>query len=568
MRKWISLLLCAALLCAQVLASAVSYTLPEKMSKQLEIGSGLKGNFTLRIGGEAEWAKALEMFSGAEFQIRGIAQGEDLHYYVYQTDEQENQWARTDFYRTNQTWYLRSELLNDQVYAMPEPLQVLDSLTAVENPSFASAAARLLTISATEKEEDWDPVLRHYEDEIEQWMSAYAEQTEIRRDADGNSVIDLNYTIPMTALKTEIIALVNEAAADEDVLRLLRRVMSEEQLNVYLNGQLVYYYEAALTGMNLEYDAQLSRTVSVMGDVLSAGIELPLDRTVCGFDSLAMESGRDGQVAYTLTNDQRSLTLVVPEQWPQGDQTLVTCWLIQRPSAEAEDPCKALALRLQLKTTKSQSEDEDTRSHEIQRYELTVDRDVSRLAQGENAEVFEPFEKLTAQAELHYSSKYAQSSPTTLAFDLACRQGEADLALTGQLKTASPWIFSPFAVESAVPLLEQTPEALQLLGAQLLTNLAQVVVVTPPAEETAETEPAAEPVPELEAAPEAEAEPEQEKEPEAEGKPETEAEKETEEEPAPTEAPKIAGQQQEEEPAEEPDIVEENPTEEDNGSDG
>ena len=58
MKKILSILLVLVLTTACIAASAAGYTLPEKMERQLTIGSGLKGAFTLHGEGLPEETKA------------------------------------------------------------------------------------------------------------------------------------------------------------------------------------------------------------------------------------------------------------------------------------------------------------------------------------------------------------------------------------------------------------------------------------------------------------------------------------------------------------------------------
>ena len=92
MKKVLAMVLAFCLLCGSTSALAVTYTMPEKLSRQLVIGSGLKGSFVLNAEGSSGAAAVLSVLNGAEIQVRGMASDEDWHYYFYQTDENENQW--------------------------------------------------------------------------------------------------------------------------------------------------------------------------------------------------------------------------------------------------------------------------------------------------------------------------------------------------------------------------------------------------------------------------------------------------------------------------------------------
>ena len=67
-----------------------------------------------------------------------------------------------------------------------------------------------------------------------------------------------------------------------------------------------------------------------------------------------------------------------------------------------------------------------------------------------------------ASIEIHYTSKTQLSSPTTLEIRCRVQQGKYDFDLEGQLKTSSPWVFSPFSIENAQESLK-TLDNLQAL---------------------------------------------------------------------------------------------------------
>ena len=100
MKKTLLALLALILVLATCTCQAAEYTLPEKMHNQLAIGSGLKGTFSISSEGEMFNipflkdifdTRFLRTVSDAEYNLRGILSGKDLHYYVLQSDEQDQQ---------------------------------------------------------------------------------------------------------------------------------------------------------------------------------------------------------------------------------------------------------------------------------------------------------------------------------------------------------------------------------------------------------------------------------------------------------------------------------------------
>ena len=84
MKRKLFMLLIILLVMITGSVSAANYTLPEKMYNQLSIGSGLKGSFVITTEGEKYDTPFLNQVTDAEFYIRGIKSGNDLHYYLFQ----------------------------------------------------------------------------------------------------------------------------------------------------------------------------------------------------------------------------------------------------------------------------------------------------------------------------------------------------------------------------------------------------------------------------------------------------------------------------------------------------
>ena len=525
-RKWTGFILCCVLLFVYSVGCAVEYTLPTKLSRQLEIGSGLKGSFVIETEGTGEIPESLALLNGAEFQIRGISSGGDLYYYVYQTDaaqkqgtgEEEKQWAKTELYLRGDTVYLRSDLFGNGVFSVPAPARLADMLTQKENGNIPITSALLgfLSVSKEDYEQKWQPALSPYEKMIEMWLPAFSVDPQMRKNEDDTTIMDLGYSIPMSALKEEILVLLDAAMLDEDLIGLLSTVMSEEQMNTYLQPDLLYFYAQAMDQLNLDFDATLSRTMTTFGDILSTSVELPLDPSATGLISVRIEN-KDGMNTLTLEGQSDVWHILWPETLDlQRDNESGSVWLVREPGSENGDASDPLALRIDYSQSGSASVDEETRTHETMHYSVQVVRDVTRIPESMSGDDCMPFEPLTLDLDLHYSSKYAQSSPTTVEINCSAQQEDWKVSLTGSLKSASPWVFSPFDVTGARDLLSLTEEEQNNLLMQGLLQAASVIEKNAnqpaPAEETeaAETQeaPETEETPEATEAPEAAESPE------------------------------------------------------------
>ena len=122
---------------------------------------------------------------------------------------------------------------------------------------------------------------------------------------------------------------------------------------------------------------------------------------------------------------------------------------------------------------------------------MTIEKDTSRIPQEDNAALYPEEEPIRAELSLHYSSKYNQSSPTTLAFRASLTAKDIDLTAEGQMKTASPWTLTPFATENAVELTGLNSEELNLKLAEFMASASEQFKPTPSGEPAAEESPEA-----------------------------------------------------------------------------
>ena len=472
MKKLFTLLLTLSLVFTAAAGHAVSYTLPEKMGKQLQIGSGLKGSFTLDISGTAEAAAVLQPFDHAEFQVRGMISDKDWHYYLYQTDENENQWARTDLYHHDGSLYLKSELLPDNgILMLPSVEKTLDILTSQDGgaPSFASAAWNILQMSDGMKEEVWLPLVQQLEDRMEAWLIPFASEPALRQNEDGQPCMELSYVIPMDALKTCILDGLELIAQNQELMTLAADIMDEEQREVYLNPYLRYFYSDALDQLNLTFDATMNRIVSMKGETVSTTIELPLDEPRTGYSSLVLSSA-GGTQSIMLERNDRSLKLILPSGSLKEDGK-ISVYLIDTRSDGKESTARKITVTRQEKTW----EDEETRSHASYHYTMDIAHDTTQI-EAEHAETeYAAISDIRGEAELHFYSKYAQSSPTTLEVDAVWHQDDLALNMHGKFKSASPWVFSPFEITNPQNILEKKPEELSMLFAEWLKHAGEQI---------------------------------------------------------------------------------------------
>ena len=453
-------MLCMMIMATQLPAfAAISYTLPQKMEKQLDIGSGLKGSFCFQGKGDNPLLLFLPFLQNAEIQIQGIRSGDEFHYSIYQEGEQGEKTGLTELYGKEGRFYLRSDLLPDEVYMIPEIEKLVETLFRPkgENPSFASALIRWIQMDSTQKDGLLTPVTEILSHELEIWLASYADVSEVRTLENGTSVVDLSYHIPMRELKTEIVNLLKLVLQDARGQALIDSILHEEQKNIYANIELDYFYEDALASLDNGFDVQYTRTVSTIGQPVSSLLEMPLDEEKMGFNSLEIEEN-GGMISYTLRNEEGYYTLRMNHESNFTNLNDTSIWFYMKRLSAENDHEETHALRIDILHTSELNTDEESREHQTDRWMLKAESDLTKLPEGEKAEFYKQEQPISLDLSLHYYSRSSQSSPTTLDIEAILEENDNSLTLTAKLKTASPWEFRPFNTAGAVELFSLTNE--------------------------------------------------------------------------------------------------------------
>ena len=489
MKRIVCVLLCLAMLMVCAGSLAVRYTLPEKMQKQLDIGSGLKGSFVLHGEGTHPLILGLKPFQDAEMQIRGLRSSGEMHYYIYQAGANEEQIGLTEMYDNGERIYLRSDFLPGEVLSIPMLSQLADILSVPEggNPPLGSALLNLSSLSAEERSSLLDPAIERLSSRLELWVANYAAVSEVRTLENGTSVIDLNYSIPMSDFKQEIVSLFLSLLRSAEGTALMDRLLNDQQKEVFANTNLDYFYLDALNALNNDFDILYTRTISTLGASVSSTLELPLDDDRMQFQTLIIEE-KGGLVSYTLRGEDMIYTLAWGINVDLTQVDAFSAWITVRPNPSSENINLDAyhAWRADISHGGSISTDEDSRDHERTEWSVRVVSDTSRLPEGEIEGNYPEEEPLSLDLKLHYFSKYSQSSPTTLEFDAALKTPEMSLSARGQLKTASPWIFTPFSTEGAKDLTQMSAAERTAKLAQFLAGAAGKLTPTPVEETSSE----------------------------------------------------------------------------------
>ena len=474
----------ALILLVSVSFGAQDYTLPEKMEKQLSVGSGVIGSFILQIEGNGETAQKLIPLSGKEFQFNGIRSDGESLYTLYQKGANKEQIGLTEIYFDEKIGYLKSNFIPETTWSFPMIDELLDRLVPVgsDNTSAASAVWRALGMSEEEKTRKWNPVIEKYSNKLELWLAAYAIPSTVKTE-DGSTAIKFVFQIPMKEFKDQIITFVQELIADPDAGSLLDSIFSEEQKQLFFNSYLDYYYLDALNSLNNDFDIIITRVSTGTGKEISQTIEFPLDEKYVYFSSLKIEEDQNG-IAYHLSSQDKSVTMYQEKNPDDQASDIQSFWLSVKPAASSPDNTKYYSVRIDVTKKTETYTDEDFKSFHSSVISLNIVRDTSKISEGENDSDYSEVFPIHLNTELRYSSKYAQSSPVYLDFSGSFSCENFSLSINGNLKTASPWTFTPMNPEKPQDILTASEKELLTYLNRLIDEADRQLTETVPIQES------------------------------------------------------------------------------------
>ena len=454
---------------------AAGYTLPEKMSNQLSIGSGLKGSFTVSAEGEKFGTPFMKAVTDAEWAVRGIRSGDDLHYYVFQTNDREEQTALSELYRKDGVYYLRSDMVQGKILSFPVLSQILASVfpESGENGSASSFIANIVQLPENIRKDKWEPVLQKYQNQLELWLAEFTVKADTVKMENGLSALDFSYEIPMNSIYEQSVKLIGDFVKDPEVTALLDTVMSDEEKKTYLNGNLLYFYLDALHALQIDQPVRMSKRVSAIGDVLRFRLELPLDERTTGYRSVDIETIEQLTVI-TVRKTGQITVAAFPEieklKQPAYEQSV---WFA-RINADPEKEKENIAVRIDIVKSNETYEKEE-KTHEINHYDIKILQDTQYLPVDTDLSTLPDYADTDIDIDLHYSSKYAQNSATTLEIGTEIKQGDSAMNIQGKFKTAAPWLFMPFDIIDPVPVGTEKETVLDPYITDWISNAASMI---------------------------------------------------------------------------------------------
>ena len=476
MKKICSIILTIILALSVISTASAAYTLPEKMERQLQVGSGLKGSLVIHTNADEEMNPLIHSIRNTRFEIRGIQYEGNQHYYIYQAGEEETLNALTEICRMDGRYYLRSDFLESGCILLPTMDHVINAAlkSEGENPSIIPDLLRAVLGSETENDLNTDSLERT----VELWINTFSTASTVQS-GEGSPRLSQTFSIPVEEACNAMTEVIRMISSSENYMGWFRENLTKEQIDLYLNPNLGYYYADAMKQLDMEGEIQFTRTVSTLGELINSSLFLPLDAAKTGYSSVTFESNEEEKSVF-LTGPDGVLYIRLPMETDlKNDDYENAAIRFVRISSDREDS-KNVAVRITATRKSEKTEDTaENRIHEKETYILHIARDTENLPEEIDPEKIDDFEDADAEIVIHYSSKPQLSSPTTLEVFCRVTHGEYSFSLEGELKTASPWIFAPFSIDGAKDGGNYTIEDLKDLGKTWIKNAEERLIRIP-----------------------------------------------------------------------------------------
>ena len=180
--------------------------------------------------------------------------------------------------------YIRSPLLDDQgmYYAFGPSSDAVSLLTDALNDSAWPALAHVVYAIASAGE-DWQkraqPSYSQFSIKVTGWLQNYG-KTVTEADTQGRFVMTNDYVIPASALLQEAKALLVDLFVDQDLMSLLREILTVDEQAAYLQKDMLWSFLSMIDRVKLNGDITVRRQFSAEnGDVIFESMRLPFAET-------------------------------------------------------------------------------------------------------------------------------------------------------------------------------------------------------------------------------------------------------------------------------------------------
>lgn len=491
-----------ALLCtgaAAETADDLSYTMSEKLMKQLSAGSGFVGTLTLsaaaaagREGDAFSTVKPLNLEWTYIQTAADEAMGTPGETRVRLTfDQSEYQQGSAELSLQNGAAYLKSSLLGDAWYLAGDGgLQTLaansGAATALPGASELSLLKNLLPGAVSflqpmaayllnAETGGMGDALQQYVTKIDFWLEGYRDSVQMIGLTDGASVMQIGYRLPSAAVKAQLKQLLIDLMNDETLLPMLRALMPAEQAALYLNPELQPYYFYAVDGLPLDGDLVIHRTVSFLGDTEELIVSMPLYDSVAGAMTLTYVRGQGGadmpqEQTVTLAGADSRAELIF-----RAYDTMTGASVVQgtlKVEGAQENGVKPQTLWASFDVNTQTVTTRDLNGYETQNMSLKVSVAPMAIPQGEDAAAYAAFSKTDLALELKIASLPAKNASTDVEAKLTLSGEGMAQSVTAELagSTTALWTPEAFDAQKAVNLAAMPQDELQTLLSQAVVK--------------------------------------------------------------------------------------------------
>ncbi len=522
MKRLFCLVICLTLCLPAVFADEVDVDLSRRFNAQfITGGAGVRGKATITASGTADWLDFVLPFTAADLQIRaiGLPQGgqsdaidddDAWQVQLYTQDGSGNKKGTTWLHSAGKDVCLTSELLPDITLKLPSQgvhllydlarkdvssilfgfdLFGLKDRTENGRPAVYENITDIIGVDDETWTNDWASVLQKYELDMDLWLTGYA-QTTSAMDEKGLLTMTTVYNIPADAVKEQAKHLVGQMIFDNDLQNLLVPLVTPEERSIYLNPNLVYFYEAIIDALPLNGYLTLQRNVNARGEVLGTEVSLPLPPlpetltapvnewlaqmlkvpyrdALAGLQRISW-SDTGAVKSLSLICDKRTLTLAVQNQSAAEDGAVTYEGTIQIVPAIGVNEAPLFA-NFRVTAGHRVYESEDYRIHDVTSFALEMYPDQS-LNSGIQ---FDPF--AVAYSADYHTKANAQDAPVQINIDFALDLADAEVSATVLLRTMSGWEHTELSEKDAIDVRLLTEEQMTTLRALFVQNAEQMM---------------------------------------------------------------------------------------------
>jgi hypothetical protein len=466
----------------------LTYTMAEKLMKQLYWGSGFAGTLTLSAtaveGREADAFSTIKPMDieWTYIKTRGNKTTPDEMRLILTADTGDYQQGSAEISVQDGSVYMRSSLLNDGWYLLGnetldpvlQAFGLSDTVTAASDLTraggimpgttsfFLDMAAYLIGGNTDGISES----LEQYTTKIDFWLEGYRDSFQTDCLEDGTSVMKIEYNIPAAAVKAQMKQLLIDLMNDEALLGSLQALIPEEQAALFLEPSLQPYYFFAVDELPLEDDMTIHRVQSFLGETLELSVAMPLYDSEAGAMTLLYTRTQGGddmldENTLSLTGEGSYVGLSYHTYETITGATVYQGTIrVESPEADGIKP-KTLLASFDLSTKSVTTK--DLNGYETLNQILTLSVAPQKIPDTEDASHYVAFSQTDLALDMSFASLSAKKEKTNMDLKLTL-SGEAwaqEVMLEIAGETTSQWTPEAFDKEQVVDLTELPAEELQ-----------------------------------------------------------------------------------------------------------